>query len=149
MEGIRISVQFKLRQPFFFSENYKEHINRFLIESGVKHFAFSDLLCIKQKKLNDGFYGLNKGRFDIATFINGDVINLVRKFSNEDMDLGNGTLPLSKINLSGIGYFSEGYMLSPVLVLDDRGESVNYFKNPVMFSESIRKKINNKIFRYL
>lgn len=147
MSGVRISVKMPLQYPFLFEKNYKKAISSKLIESGLNNFSFSDLICRKKKIVEDGFYGLSEARFDIITIYNKNIYKIMKCISQEGINFRNGRLKNLNFEINRIEYFSEGYFLSPILVLDDEGNSIDFVNQPVIYSQSVRKKLINKYIK--
>lgn len=144
MLGIRVSIYMHLPDPFFFEEDYKQSINKELVERGLRGFVFSDLVCRKKVQQKEGFYGWKGARFDFSTIYPDGLFKIVKKISGEGLAFRYGRVREVSFKIRKISKFSEGYLLSPALVLDSNGESLDFASDPVLYSEMVRSKLIHK-----
>ncbi|GFR35130.1 CRISPR-associated endoribonuclease Cas6 [Thermobrachium celere] len=146
MKGIRVSVKMVFKNPFFFEKEYKRSISKRLYELGIKRFTFSDLVCRRKKVIEEGFYAIDEARFDFTTIYFEGVYDAINKIAQEGIGFKFGRVLDIFVDVKRIEFFNECYLLSPVLVLDEEGRSVDFVENPVLYNKLMRDKI---IKRYI
>lgn len=144
MQGIRISIYMHLPDPFFFEEDYKKAISLEFKERGLKSFVFSDLVCRKKISQKEGFYGWPEARLDFATIYPDGILKILKGISRDGLSFRYGRVREVSFKIRKISLFHEGYLLSPALVLDEKGCSLDFASNPVLYSETVRLKLINR-----
>lgn len=144
MKGVRVSIKMGFKNPFFIEKEYKSSISKRLKELGIERFAFSDLVCKRKKVIEDGFYAIDEARFDFTTLNFRGLHRAINNILKEGIEFKYGKVINIDVGVKRIEFFNEGYLLSPVLVLEEEGKSVDFVENPVLYNKLIRDKIMRK-----
>lgn len=146
MKGIRLKVKIIFEYPYFFPHKYKEEISLSLKNIGFGRFCFSDLICKKKQNLEDGFYAFEEARFDITTIYDRDIFAKIKLLTEQGIKIGGLRINNIKVEINQINFFSEGYLLSPAIVLDEMGNSIYFLEQPVKYSQTVKNILMNKHF---
>jgi len=144
MNGVRVSIKMGFKNPFFFEKEYKSLISKRLKELGIERFTFSDLMCKRKREIKDGFYAIDEARFDFTTLNFSGLYRVISSILKEGIEFKYGKVINIHVQVRRIEFFSEGYLLSPVLLLDEDGKSIDFAENPVLYNKLLRDKIIRK-----
>ncbi|SNX53618.1 CRISPR-associated endoribonuclease Cas6 [Thermoanaerobacterium sp. RBIITD] len=143
MFRLRLEFQFRERAVYF-DKNYKENISNFFRKAfKCDYFVFSDLIPIRKKVADDGFWGINKGALYFNTPFIKDKFYETTKLPEESIMLKYGQIKINKVILLNSVVSVNGYVLSPIMATKD-DKYIEYEKEPEFFNYILREKLIKK-----